>query len=258
MGILIGVAAIASLLWLGIYAYNNINISGVPISTQQQPGAVTAFLVARPNFIVDGSELSRVEIWAVPVSSKEISESDYQLIGNAMLQSGAEDPLIQIWTLPIPKESIAATEIFAKGFDMKGEFVGQMSLPYLGATQIFNAIWSGPAPVATSSAPDTQRHFSFALRVGESTTVGGLTVKLIEIESDSRCPRTAVCIWAGEVAAKVQLTSANRNEAVTLHSMSAVSTFGDYQIGITGVSPARQRTAPAKSEYHLTFSVEKM
>ena len=258
IGVLIGALAIALLLWLGIYAYNNIVISsGIPISTRQdQPGKITAFLVARPNLIVDGSNLSKVEIWAVPVSVTEIYESDYKLVGNATLQSGS-DPLTQIWALPIPAEPVAAIEIFAKGFDLKGEFVGQMSLPYLGAVQISNAVWPGTPPEATSSVPNTQRHFSFALKVGEKATAGGLIVKLIDIESDSRCPQTAVCIWAGEVAAKVQLTVGNRNETVILHSMSALSIFDGYQIGITDVSPARFRTPPAPSEYRITFSVER-
>jgi hypothetical protein len=259
LGIWAGIFAIALLLWLGIYAYDNIVIIGNQVvpAGQYQPGALTAFLVARPNLIVDGSALSKVEIWAVPVSVTEISESDYKLLGNATLPAGS-DPLTQIWTLPIPAEPVAATEIFAKGFDMKGEFVGQMSLPYLGATQIFNAIWAGAPAAATSSVADTQRHFSFALKVGEKATVGGLTVRLIKIESDSRCPHNAVCIWAGEVAARVQLTSGNRNETVVLHSMSVPSTFGNYQIGITGVSPTRLNTLPAQSDYRITFSVEKM
>lgn len=258
ISVMIGVAAIAMLLWLGIYAYDNIIIPGSPaaVNRQDQPGMMTAFLVARPNLVVDAVALSKVEIWAVPVSATEISESDYQLLGSATLQSGS-DPVLQIWTLPIPAEPVPATEIFAKGFDMEGEFVGQMSLPYLGASQIFNAVWAGSQPTATSSSPDIQRHFSFVLGVGEETTVGGLTVRLMEIESDSRCPRTAVCVWAGEVVARIRLTAGARNETVALHSMSAPATFGSYEIGITGVSPARLSTPPAQGEYRITFSVER-
>lgn len=252
--------AIVLLLWLGIYAYNNIVVSsGIPISTRQdQPGALTAFLVARPNLIVDGSNLGKVEIWAVPASANEISEEDYRLVGNAILQAGG-DSLTQIWALPIPTEPVSSTEIFAKGFDMKGEFVGQMSLPYLGSTQIWNAVWAETVPVTTSSVPAPQRHFSFMLGVGEKTTAGGLTVKLVDIESDSRCPQTAVCIWAGEVSARVQLTAGNRSETVILHSMSAPSIFDGHQIGITDVLPARPKAnQPAASEYQITFSVEKV
>jgi len=260
IGILVGVLAIALLLQLGIYAYDNIIIvSGTPfpsVPRNDQPAHLTAFLVARPNFIVDSASLGKVEIWAVPASVTEISEDDYVLLGNAALQPGT-DPLIQIWTLPIPPEPIAATEIFAKGYDLKGEFVGQMSLPYLGAVQIANAVWAGVTSTEPVE-PDIQRHFSFALQVGEKATVGGLTVRLLDIKSDSRCPREAVCIWAGEVVASVQLSSGNLNETVFLHSMSAPSTFGKHQIGITGVSPARLGAAPKKSDYHITFSVERM
>lgn len=259
IGIFLGALAIGLLLWLGIYAYNNIVISaGIPISTRQdQPGKVTAFLVARPNFVVDGANLGKVEIWAVPASVTEIFESDYKLLGNAVLQPGG-DPSIQIWTLSIPAAPVAAIEIFAKGFDLKGGFVGQISLPYLGATQIFNAVWSGPVPDATSSVPDTQRHFSFDLKVGEKKTAGGLTVQLVDIESDSRCPKTAVCIWAGEVTTKVQLSVGNRKEIVILRSMNPPATFDGYQVGITDVSPARLGTSPAASEYSVTFSVERV
>lgn len=259
IGILLGVLAIVLLLWLGIYAYENIVVSsGVPISDRQnQAGMLTAFLVARPNLIVDGSNLGKVEIWAVPASANEISEEDYKLLGAAALQPGG-DSLTQIWTLPIPAEPVTSTEIFAKGFDMRGDFVGQISLPYLGATQIWNAIWAAPHPEATSSVPSAQRHFSFALKVGEKATAGTLVVKLLSIGGDSRCPKMAVCIWAGEVTAKVQLTVGDRDETVLLHSMSAPSTFDGYEIGITDVSPERLGAAPAESEYRITFSVERM
>lgn len=258
VGILTGVLSIALLLQLGIYAYDNIIISSPnPIADEQEePGMVTAFLVAKPNLIVDGSALSKVEIWAVPAGTG-VLEEDYQLLGNATLQPGS-DALTQVWALPIPEDPVLATEIFAKGFDMKGEFAGQMSLPYLGSTQVFNAVWGGSPKGPAAPNPSVQRQFSFVLKVGEKATVGGLSVSLVEIENDSRCPRNAVCIWAGEVTAKVQLIAGNRAETVTLHSMSAPSTFGSYKIGITGVSPAKLNNQPEQAEYRLTFSVERI
>ena len=46
-------------------------------------------------------------------------------------------------------------------------------------------------------------HVPFDLAVGESTQVGpnGLTVGFVEIQSDSRCPGDAICVWSGDAAA---------------------------------------------------------
>src|SRR5689334_22835392 len=72
-------------------------------------------LVKRPNIVVRGAYLSRVEIWAVP-TGKGITEDEYKLVGEAKRSNTAGRN--EIWLFRIACESplIPSTEIFAKGF----------------------------------------------------------------------------------------------------------------------------------------------
>jgi len=100
--------------------------------------ALVSFEIAKPDFVVKGSNLSKVEIWAVPTGTG-ITEADYSLIGTAQRTNEAGDS--EVWTLPIPVQQILATNIFARGFDGSGNQVGQISLPYNGASDIYDALY---------------------------------------------------------------------------------------------------------------------
>jgi len=49
----------------------------------------------------------------------------------------------------------------------------------------------------------------FTLSIGQSAAVAGedLSVKFVEVVSDSRCPQGATCIWAGEASCLIEVTS---------------------------------------------------
>ncbi|MDN5327324.1 MAG: hypothetical protein PWP41_2020 [Moorella sp. (in: firmicutes)] len=107
-------------------------------SGEETPAAgITSFTIARPDLVVKGQNLARVEIWAVPTGTG-ITEKDYQLLGQAGKKS--EDNGHQVWTFPIPQKTILATEIFARGFDARGHEVGRVSLPVTGVTDLNKAL----------------------------------------------------------------------------------------------------------------------
>ena len=52
-------------------------------------------------------------------------------------------------------------------------------------------------------------HQEFSLSPGQSTMIAGenLTIKFIEVISDGRCPRGAICVWAGEASCLTEITT---------------------------------------------------
>src|ERR1044072_9323546 len=196
LGIAIAALLVAALLVLSVYAYKHIIITNPGLNDDLSgasgqsdvPTRITAFKVERPNLVLEGSNLSRVEIWAVPTGIG-VSESNHYLLGTATLRSDSA-AAAQVWTLPIPAEPVSATEIYAKGFDRDGAATARVSLPYTGATSIYYAVGgnpsgSGSGGSSTGSGQDTQRNFSFSLSVGQQRTVGSPTGKLVRITGDS-------------------------------------------------------------------------
>jgi len=45
------------------------------------------------------------------------------------------------------------------------------------------------------------------LRVGEGGTLHGLRIDFGRVESDSRCPSTVTCVWAGNAAIELQVSA---------------------------------------------------
>jgi hypothetical protein len=97
--------------------------------------------VRRPNIVIRGAHLSKVEIWVVPTGTG-ISPDEYVLLGNAE-RANAAGPK-EIWVFPIPscetETRLLATEAYAKGFDAKGNAITTKSLPHIGATAVYEAL----------------------------------------------------------------------------------------------------------------------
>ena len=76
----------------------------------------------------------------------------------------------------------------------------------------------------------------FALSIGQSAAVAGesLSIKFIQVISDSRCPKGAVCIWAGEASCLIEITSSETKYSKVLTqpgpSSPAKTNFADYDI----------------------------
>ena len=96
--------------------------------------------VTRPNIVVHGAYLNRVEVWAVPTGTG-ITASQYVLLGKATRTSFAG--IREIWQLRIPPctdTRLQATEIFVQGFDSFGVNIGKKSLPFEGASAVHQAL----------------------------------------------------------------------------------------------------------------------
>ena len=96
--------------------------------------------VARPNIVVQGSFLTRVEIWAVPAGT-DIKPEQYVLLGKATRTTAASPKETWLFRIPSCNDTrILATEIFAKGFDGFGTEIGKKSLPAQGASAVHEAL----------------------------------------------------------------------------------------------------------------------
>ena len=103
-----------------------------------QRSVIRSIGIKRPNIVVRGANLSKVEVWEIPTGTG-ITPDEYTLLGTAnRLNSAGQN---EVWVFPIPSRPLSATDIFVKGFDAEGKSVGTKSLPYLGATQIYDALW---------------------------------------------------------------------------------------------------------------------
>jgi hypothetical protein len=100
--------------------------------------SIRSIEVKRPKIVVRGSHLSSVEFWSIPTGTG-ITPHQYMRLGNATLGSSAG--WNELWLFAIPSEPISATEIFARGLDARKRVVGQKSLPYTGASPIYDALW---------------------------------------------------------------------------------------------------------------------
>ncbi|MDK2817240.1 MAG: hypothetical protein PWR22_1869 [Moorella sp. (in: firmicutes)] len=112
--------------------------SVIPAGGIPAPAArLTSFAIDRPNLVVKGRYLARVEIWAIPAGTG-ITEKDYTLLGPTVkkVETGGE----QVWIFPIPKETILATALFARGYDEQGRDVGRVALPVEGVTALNKAL----------------------------------------------------------------------------------------------------------------------
>ena len=54
----------------------------------------------------------------------------------------------------------------------------------------------------------------FKLRAGQQVTVKGtkLRIRLIAVENDSRCPSDVTCVWAGNAAVQLQLSTGRQQD----------------------------------------------
>lgn len=128
---LIGVAAVIVVIGAtGIYAYLTGKPSGPADSSDaipgdgsstQAPAVIKSFAVQKPNFIIKGENLSRVEIWATLAGNAQSQ------LGTATLQAKGDTD--QTWTFPIPKTPVNATAIYVYGYDQAGIRAARIDLP---------------------------------------------------------------------------------------------------------------------------------
>jgi hypothetical protein len=98
------------------------------------------------------------------------------------------------------------------------------------------------APGAQVSYRETNsRESSFDIRVGETTYIAEtrLSIRVIGVPEDSRCPRDAVCVWAGNARVSLALRDGSSTDDVDLNSTvePRAVTRWDYTVELVDVKP---------------------
>ncbi len=102
------------------------------------------------------------------------------------------------------------------------------------------------SPLATTSEVTTY--------LGGSVTGMNVTVSPQEVISDSRCPATVQCVWAGTVEVRTILsTQVSHGEHIL--TLGEPQTFGDYTVTLTEVTPAKTESAIAGHAYRFTYLI---
>ncbi|UGT42309.1 hypothetical protein LTV02_02470 [Nocardia yamanashiensis] len=120
-----------------------------------------------------------------------------------------------------------------------------------------------PETSPTTSAPDTTAalgsRFTLAPGIPVRLDDGRLTLRLVEVPSDSRCPVDVTCVWAGEATVVLTATIANADTRLELHSPANATpdaAVGDYQVRLLALHPEPRSKQPvAQSEYRVDLIV---
>jgi len=104
----------------------------------------------------------------------------------------------------------------------------------------------------------------FSLSLGQSTTIAGenLTIKFIEVISDGRCPRGAICIWPGEAHCLIEITTdSESSHRIVLTqpglSRTSKSDFANYKIRFDLQPYPEVGKASDKKGYNLLLVISK-
>jgi hypothetical protein len=100
----------------------------------------------------------------------------------------------------------------------------------------------------------------FELRVGRSATVAGegLTVSFQAVPSDSRCPTSVQCVWAGNAVVQVVLSKDGKAFGAELNTGLEPRSvdYLNYNVELVSLAPYPSSTNPIpQSQYRATFVV---
>ncbi len=116
----------------------------------------------------------------------------------------------------------------------------------------------GPGAVKTGLGQE------FPLSIGQSAEIAGedLEIKFLEVLEDSRCPKGAVCIWAGRVSCLLQITRKGSSEKTVLTEPGLTDensgeTYQEYRFTFRVAPYPELGKTISKSEYRLLLIVER-
>ena len=112
---------------------------------------------------------------------------------------------------------------------------------------------------SSPTAPSTSAPREATLHVGEETTFGGVRIKVVSVENDSRCPADVQCVWAGNAEINLDVTSSAEPTRVKLNwnpSLPHEITVRGVRIRVAGLDPVPyQGKGIAQSEYVIKLAL---
>lgn len=122
------------------------------------------------------------------------------------------------------------------------------------------------ASVPVNGAAQTVRlEREFKLRPGQQVSLKGtkLRITFMSVKDDSRCPKDVTCVWAGNAAVRLWVTSGRSGKSLTLNtaknqSLSNEAEYKGYKLTLVDLSPyPRSNHKIAKSDYRATLLITK-
>jgi hypothetical protein len=104
----------------------------------------------------------------------------------------------------------------------------------------------------------------FTLSIGQSSKITGenLSIKFVEVVSDSRCPQGATCIWAGEVSCLIEITlnTSTFRKTLTQPGLTeepSLTNFEKYNIQFNVLPYPETGKQIAEKDYRLQLVISK-
>jgi hypothetical protein len=96
------------------------------------------------------------------------------------------------------------------------------------------------------------------LSVGESKKRGTLTLTVVSLRGDSRCPEDVQCIQKGDVSVEIKVEDEGVTETKIIKTDTPVTSFGSHLISISAVTPIpNSKKIISIDEYRITFLISK-
>ena len=106
---------------------------------------------------------------------------------------------------------------------------------------------------------------AFTLKPGTSARIpaAGLTVRFLEVESDSRCGTDVACIWSGDAVVVVEAVTADVERVWRLHTPSEIigprsRELNGHVLELVGLEPGHLAgEVTPQEDYRATFTVSR-
>jgi hypothetical protein len=118
---------------------------------------------------------------------------------------------------------------------------------------------------ANGAANAVRLGHEFKLRAGQQASIKGtkLRITFMNVKDDSRCPSDVTCVWAGNAAVRLWVTSGRSSKTLTLNtagsqSLSNEVQYQGYKITLVDLGPyPRSDRKIGKNDYRATLLVTK-
>lgn len=114
-----------------------------------------------------------------------------------------------------------------------------------------------PTVSTTTNSGATSSPTTVEAKINKKVAAGTLSLTVLEVVEDSRCPTDVQCIQAGTVRIKVLLSSGLGEGEITMALNTPITTEAE-EITLVSVTPAKLSThTTTASEYTFTFKIVK-
>lgn len=135
--------------------------------------------------------------------------------------------------------------------------VVSICLVMIGSASAANRITKTATPAPRLGSP-------FKLNAGRQVTVARLRIKFAAVTADSRCPSDVTCVWAGNAAVRLDVsTNRSNGRSLTLNtghtsSLTNEAQYQGYDLTLVDLSPyPRSDRQTAAGDYVVTLLVSK-